>query len=1273
MKTKLRFLIIITVLSVFALALSACFGLSSDKDKTETVDRVPLTADMVSITGNHTYTGEPVTIDAKDISIIGNGRNIVLDSVTLTYENNIEVGTATLIVTAHADNKYVKGSVRVPFEITPVSQTVSVETEEEFLSLTDRVEYEALRVDCDITIAKNKTLVVGKDKRFYTGQKPDASAYDSTLTIRNEGTIRIEEGGTFYLGRAGVKTILINAGTIVIEGELNLDGGTEFYNSGTVTGSFKNYGSVYTNSPVNAVSQISGNVTVRKDLNSDQLVFVNPVSGKPITEPDGEIRFVNDDDRDDDEWRYFEDNKVRISVDGVFFNTADADYSGVDRAGMVTVTAIASETDKTFFGTYRGSYELKKGKTDVKDFADFAALQSSGNYNEYRVTHYGGFTIENVVIAANERLILTESATVISLTNYGTVSVEPRTVAGVGISGECNNYGEIVFPSSTIDGSGILRNGTSENHTASLSGKHLHVSSVVSYGEIFTESVNTGTRIENYGTLNTASFYTNSCRNEGSMTVGTFTVGARTNGEESEYVSGGNATLSISDDGAVHGNTFTVAGVCTIEKRIAFASNTTVTVTGRIENNGTVYAFRPIAGLTGAFVLRKNLTDEDVNVELEYYSVPYDGFSHKPLLTVDGEIIPTDNDYTKSISYLYDLEKTPKQDNTYTKVGSIFVGLTITDEYYPYYGYIRLTYEIEHATATVTSAAALTTAVNNENYNAIRLEEDIVAMSSITIVSGRTLDTNGYKLTITDYYSLTLNGGTLYVRPIEGKEGPDSVGLYVARTKNNTYKSYIRNNGTIENTGAILIDQWSAYTGENGVVRNEGTIYTHVGAPVPTSGDGIVYTRRMFTTGGDYTVELAYTETVYDGTDKEPSLTVTKNGEEMNLSDWSIVYENNRNAGSASVTIETPDPLDHDFYGSATYGFTILRATKEITVYNLNDNDFFDPLNYERYVQKMSIGNLRVPANVTLELNLVTYSHSGTIYLNEGARLEVTVDTLQELNDYLYGADKIIFGKNIGENTDTLNFNYTKPMSSSAKVSGGDLYASVLDLNGYSFGGKIVVYNTQDEHDIDVTILSSAEKSTIGYERSYALTQKLSSTPPRSETKITLSNLKIYGAEFAGGSNGRLLVNATGCDFLQVEKPSGAQGSQCNALSWARGFNSKGDPTDRSNGTFTDCTFTAFYSVVRIYGGNTTFNNCSFTSTADSYNEKTDYKGNAMTVCQPSNSDMYMTTVTVNGGTMAPINNGIAIEFYMTIEQGTVYTTITSTATVTRGYARKGW
>ena len=1224
-------LIVATILLVFTL--SACFG-SKDKNKdTEKTTKVDLTADMVTITGNHDYTGEPVMIDAKNISIIANGKNIVLDSVSLSYENNVEVGQATLIVTAKSDNKYIKGSARVPFEITPVTETTTTTTQEEFFAKVNDKNYEAVRAACDITVEKNTTFEIKGKKRIYMDTKT-VDGRETGVTLINEGIIVIGSDAQFYFGgRRDYSFTLINRGKIVIDGAFNNLYGSRLYNGGDVQGKIKNYGAVYTNAEVEFEQAGSGAYYKRTEITKNSITFEKET-----------VRYQADTEK----------NKLRAYVDNKYFGNAT--YTAYDKVGTVTVTCEATETDEYFFGKAENTYEIIKGAISVNTEDALVAAQETGNYNEYKINAYEGLTLQrDFTIGENEAVVCTDDLTINgTLKNYGDFTLQGRVYASLRLNGSVINYGSFTVEKAIVQGDGSFEN--KENAVATVwrwnvSGK-LSNYGAVTYEE--NDNITNFSEVENHGEITSYGLSASKITNYGTLTV--------------------NSSLNISGDG--YDGKETALLICKGASHIYCAAFTNV---GKVQNdgkmavsdacvfttaensftntNGELWIYEIPTTVTENVYLRRNLTDESLTVELEYDTVTYDELSHKPNVLIDGEIFVIPSGVRGvTCSYAYE---SGAADESFKRVGDILVTVKSTNEFYPYYGEIELRYGITYASASVSTAEDLTSKLNNANYNEIYLTSDVTVSKSITLGAGRTLFTNGYRLFVTSNSKLTVRG-TLVISEIEEKKGLGACGLILLCTDERKTPT-LSLGGKAVNDGIVYIDpngaSLSVVTG--GELENNGKIYTYDDSLFTTTGEGQLFVRELLSAPNKYALSLSYENVTYDGEEKTPELVVKEGEETLDASAFEVSYENNTDAGEATVTVAVNNLLDENFAGETTLRFTIDRAVCPIEQDAL-DNGFFETYpakNYKKYVLERNVElseNVTVPENVVFDVqnkNLVTKPGSVqyVLTLGENSKLLVSVATLASLQRYMFVADEITLIANINAPDETLSFNFTDNMTSD-EFAGFDPYSVCVDFNGFSYSGAISVY-TNTRNQVDFTLKNSSEtKSTLGTAGGkYAVVQSAQSEI-NNDVNINMYGLKAYGLSLTGGGDKYFTMNAENCDFEQ----SGTK----NALRL-----DKYRHIYRTKMNFTNCSFLAEDTAAYIKGGEDTFINCSFRSTG-AYNER-NHTGNGVTVHQTGSSngqDAYVFNASFVGCSFTSAN-GYGVEKY--VEKGSDTTTVTLSGTTT--------
>lgn len=99
------------------------------------------------------------------------------------------------------------------------------------------------------------------------------------------------------------------------------------------------------------------------------------------------------------------------------------------------------------------------------------------------------------------------------------------------------------------------------------------------------------------------------------------------------------------------------------------------------------------------------------------------------------------------------------------------------------------------------------------------------------------------------------------------------------------------------------------------------------------------------------TIKLEYTETVYDGSEKMPKVTVTNNGETLTENtDYTVLYEKNNSVGTATVKVTGIG----NYEGTNTATFTIKEPPKvdiSTCTATLNQSSFY----YDGYEKKPSV------------------------------------------------------------------------------------------------------------------------------------------------------------------------------------------------------------------------------------------------------------------------------------------------------------------------------
>lgn len=176
--------------------------LDTDKIKNYTIGNV--TGELVvkpevhcrpSVTINNptdkTYTGSPCV---QGVSVKDSEAKLTVDDISVTYENNINVGTATIIYTGK--NNYT-GEIRKNFKITEASIT------DDMIANIPSVTYDTKAHTPDVTVTfEGSTLEAGKD--YDVAYTNNINAGTATVTVTGKGNFTGTASKTFTINKAGL-------------------------------------------------------------------------------------------------------------------------------------------------------------------------------------------------------------------------------------------------------------------------------------------------------------------------------------------------------------------------------------------------------------------------------------------------------------------------------------------------------------------------------------------------------------------------------------------------------------------------------------------------------------------------------------------------------------------------------------------------------------------------------------------------------------------------------------------------------------------------------------------------------------------------------------------------------------------------------------------------------------------------------------------------------------------------------------------------------------
>lgn len=176
--------------------------LDTDKIKNYTIGNVtgelvvnPKSIAAPSVTINDptdkTYTGSPCV---QGVSVKDSEAKLTFDDISVTYENNINVGTATIIYTGK--NNYT-GEIRKNFKITEASIT------DDMIANIPSVTYNTRAHTPDVTVTfEGSTLEAGKD--YDVAYTNNINAGTDTVTVTGKGNFTGTASKTFTINKAGL-------------------------------------------------------------------------------------------------------------------------------------------------------------------------------------------------------------------------------------------------------------------------------------------------------------------------------------------------------------------------------------------------------------------------------------------------------------------------------------------------------------------------------------------------------------------------------------------------------------------------------------------------------------------------------------------------------------------------------------------------------------------------------------------------------------------------------------------------------------------------------------------------------------------------------------------------------------------------------------------------------------------------------------------------------------------------------------------------------------
>lgn len=921
---RVLFLIVILIFCLATLSACSLFG-----------GKIKLTEDMVNLKGQdqqeYEYTGEAIEFDKKKIEIRYDLESVDLDGFEFVYSNNVNVGTATLTISARDDNEKFKGSVSFNFKI--VYGSVSVTSLEELVDALENTNFSYVRghsitvpEDATITVPEGTTLSLGGDIRNYG-------------KLVNYGELSIGSTTPPSVWDRDPYSGILNYGEVENNGAIRVNAAGLFINAGKVTngGTFTHTGIVGSNDEkIPNVEGVGGQEQILRRKISNEIVHNSRGFNDNLDVINGMV---------------YEQGKTVYEPSVVVFGKSAYDriypkkeYFDNDRAGTGHVKVTMDEKCPYYYGEGVVDFEIRRGvysaaKDNEKDV--LAAIQS-GNYHTVNGDVYGVTVPEGVTVAIDEETTCNIAYLSVrgKLVNRGTVVVQRDFTLG----------GNTVFDAETVN-YGTL--------------------TVIFQSTNFTDSFRSYGKLENYGKIAINKVYV------------TFEAGSEIVNHENAELEFGRKTI-YSDKTVFRDIDVINEGVIT-----ANSSATCVESLTRFENSdGTftapwkIWTKVPLENVTGDVTLRRDLAT--VDVELTEDNIPYNEKSHLVRFKVDGNLLEEDGNIAK---YEYRYDGAVENVNSPTAAGTVYATLTVTADEHEFYGTKTVPFTIVRSTVEVGSEGELRTCVKDTNYETVKLKNDIVSKTyNITVLAGVTLDTNGYRLTVEKgenasnagfvwvYEGATLINNKPTDKTPEELEESD-VGIWI------TNAGKIYNDGTVINNGIMLVEGIESYVQSGiycGTTVNNKYVFCYKDNEFSVEGEGEIFVRDFLSKSN---FSLEYTEIPYSREAFEPEVIFDNpQGSGGSLAEFQIDYSDNVNCGEASVGIKLPGGgLFNRYY---SFGGTVLNFQITSYVYYIramkpgqSEEDYFAEINIcmsdVNYIKVMLDCDLCIDCDVTLGAGVI--------------------------------------------------------------------------------------------------------------------------------------------------------------------------------------------------------------------------------------------------------------------------------------------------------------
>jgi len=323
---------------------------------------------------------------------------------------------------------------------------------------------------------------------------------------------------------------------------------------------------------------------------------------------------------------------------------------------------------------------------------------------------------------------------------------------------------------------------------------------------------------------------------------------------------------------------------------------------------------------------------------------------------------------------------------------------------------------------------------------------------------------------------------------------------------------------------------------------------------------------------------LEYSQTFYNGLEKEPEVTVEVNQSTIPVSEYSVTYSDNINVGTAKVIVSAKENSTL-ISGSASTSFNIVTSRVIVKTYEdlklVIENPNYSNILLMQDIVIPSTDVLTIPENKTLSIGSNNLTVNGTLINNGQINVEVnSKDGLQEAFEY---ATNITL-------TDDIQLNGTNLVLNAENRN----YTIDLDLNGHSILGYFKIY-AKSTYSANVNIKNYMGESFIGIDNDINCQYGIAAMG--NNINLTLFGVNLVGYYGGIATNGRYegaKISATNSTFKGVSEELGNNSSLGAYLPAKNEYN------------FINCTFegsSAYYAK----SGTHSLTNCTFNATQTTY------------------------------------------------------------------------